>query len=317
MPAHPAEIRTRHKASFFMARSAVPLLLVGAIILGWSAIFVRFSEVGPIATGMYRMALALPVFWVWAVMDDRHVNDTVTKGLPKSRRDVLLLVLSGVFFAADLIAWHWSIRLTTAANATLFGNSAPVFVAIAAFVLFGERVTRTFLGGLTLAMIGAAVLMRNSFAVSVETLMGDILGVTTGIFYAGYILIVARVRQRVSTAATMAIGGLTAAGLLAIATMVTEDQWVPVSTAGWVWVFALAYVCQLGGQSLVITALGYLPASFGAIALLVQPVVTALIGWWLLAEALTIEKGLGMVTILAGIWLARKGTPHTTPRETP
>jgi drug/metabolite transporter (DMT)-like permease len=292
-----------------MNRFAVPLLFLGATILGWSAIFVRFSEVGPIATGFYRMALALPVFWAWAVIHDRKSVTASSKGLPKTWHDLGLLILSGVFFAGDLIAWHWSIALTTAANATVLGNSAPVFVAIAAFVIFGERVTRLFLGGLILAMVGAAILMRESFTVSLDTLWGDILGVTTGMFYAGYILTVARVRQRVSTAATMAIGGLTTAIILAVCAVVTEDQIIPLTFNGWLWLFALAYVCQLGGQSFLIMALAYLPASFGAVSLLVQPIITALLGWWLLAEVVTVEKAFGMFTILAGIWLARKGTP--------
>ncbi len=298
-----------------MARFAVPLLVLGAVILGWSAIFVRFSEIGPIATGMHRMTLALPVFWLWMFVGDRNDQTTTVTGLPQNKRDLWLLVLSGVFFAADLTAWNWSIHLTTAANATLFGNTAPVFVALAAFVLFGERVTRTFLGGLALAMIGAAILMSQSLSVSTETLFGDILGVATGVFYAGYILTVARVRQRVSTAATMAIGGLTAAVLLAIGAALTEEQLVPVTLMGWVWLFALAYLCQLGGQSLLAMSLAYLPASFGAVALLVQPIVTALVGWWLLAEAITVEKAIGMVTILAGIWLARKGTALTASSD--
>ena len=292
-----------------MARFAVPLLVLGAVVLGWSAIFVRFSEIGPIATAMHRMALALPVFWLWMVVGHRNDQTTTAAGLPQNKRDIWLVILSGVFFAADLTAWNWSIHLTTAANATLFGNSAPVFVALAAFVLFGERVTQTFLGGLLLALVGAAILMSQSFSVSTETLLGDILGIATGVFYAGYILTVSRVRQRVSTAATMAIGGLTAAVLLAIAAAFTEDQLVPDTMTGWLWLFALAYLCQLGGQSLLAMSLAYLPASFGAVALLVQPIVTALVGWWLLAEAVTVVKAVGMVTILAGIWLARKGAP--------
>ena len=76
-----------------MARFAVPMVIVGAIVLGWSAIFVRLSEVGPVATGMYRMALALPVFWVWALIDERHKSSDQATGLPNNRRDVFLLIL--------------------------------------------------------------------------------------------------------------------------------------------------------------------------------------------------------------------------------
>jgi len=152
-----------------MARFALPAVLLGALILSSSAIFVRLSEVGPIATGAYRMLLPLPVFWVWMMLEKRDGQYTHARGWPTDPRDVWIIMLSGVFYAADLAAWHISIGMTTVANATVLANTAPVVVALAAFVLFRERVTRVFLAGLALAPAGAAILMRASFAVSAET----------------------------------------------------------------------------------------------------------------------------------------------------
>jgi drug/metabolite transporter (DMT)-like permease len=292
-----------------MARFALPAVLLGAFILSSSAIFVRLSEAGPLATGAYRMLLPLPVFWQWMMLDRPGGDATPARGWPATPRDVWIIVLSGVFYAADLAAWHIAIGMTTVANATVLANTAPVFVALAAFVLFREHVTRLFLGGLVLALAGAAILMRASFAVSAETFLGDVLSVLTATFYAGYILTVARVRRRASIAAVLAIGGLTAGMILAIASWALGEQLVPVSVSGWLWLFGLAYICQVGGQSLVTGALAYLPASFGAVALLVQPIGTAILGWIVLSEAVTVDKALGIAAILAGIWLARKGTP--------
>ncbi|MBT5240678.1 MAG: DMT family transporter [Rhodospirillaceae bacterium] len=294
-----------------MSRFALPAVLLGALILSTSAIFVRLSEVGPIATGMYRMLLALPVFWLWMIADDQRSShqDTHPKGLPRNPRDILLVIVAGLFYAADLAVWHTSVGLTTVANATALGNTAPVFVAIASFVLFKERITRLFFAGLVLAMAGTAVLIARSFTVSFDSVVGDALGLLTGVFYAGYILTVARVRRRVSTSAVLAISGLTCGLILGLAALILGEQFVPLTTAGWVWLFGLAYLCQLGGQSLIIAALAYLPTNFGAVALLVQPIGTAIIGWIILSEAITIDKAIGIAAILGGIWLARKGTP--------
>jgi drug/metabolite transporter (DMT)-like permease len=293
-----------------MARFALPAVLLGALILSTSAIFVRLSEVGPLATGMYRMLLALPVFWLWMITDGQNDKavDAPPKGLPNSIRDVLLVVMAGLFYAADLAAWHISVGLTTVANSTALGNIAPVFVAIASYLLFNERITRLFFGGLVLALAGSAILMARSFAISVDSIMGDALGLLTGVFYAGYILTVARVRRRVSTAAVLAISGLTCGLVLGLSAWVVGERFVPISAVGWLWLFGLAYLCQFGGQSLVIAALAYLPASFGSVALLVQPVGTAILGWFVLAEAITIDKAIGIAAIIGGIWLARKGT---------
>lgn len=295
-----------------MARFALPAVLLGALILSSSAIFVRLSEVGPIATGAYRMLLPLPVFWVWMMLEKRDGQDTPARGWPTDPRDVWIIMLSGVFYAADLAAWHISIGMTTVANATVLANTAPLFVALAAFVLFRERVTGVFLAGLALALAGAAILMRASFAVSAETVLGDALSVLTAMFYAGYILTVARVRRRTSIAAVLAIGGLTAGVILAIGGWVLGERLLPVSLSGWLWLFGLAYICQVGGQSLVTGALAYLPASFGAVALLVQPVSTAILGWVFLNEVVTLDKAIGITAVLAGIWFAREGTPQAT-----
>ncbi len=293
-----------------MARFALPAVLLGALILSTSAIFVRLSEVGPLATGMYRMLLALPVFWLWMITDGQNDKavDASPKGLPNNIRDVFLVVMAGLFYAADLAAWHISVGLTTVANSTALGNTAPVFVAIASYLLFNERITRLFFGGLVLALAGSAILMARSFAISVDSIMGDALGLLTGVFYAGYILTVARVRRRVSTAAVLAISGLTCGLVLGLSAWVVGERFVPISAVGWLWLFGLAYLCQFGGQSLVIAALAYLPASFGSVALLVQPVGTAILGWFVLAEAITIDKAIGIAAIIGGIWLARKGT---------
>lgn len=294
-----------------MARFAFPAVLLGALILSTSAIFVRLSEAGPLATGMYRMLLALPLFWLWMAVDHKHQDDppAYPKGLPSSRRDVLLVILAGLFYAADLAAWHISIGLTTVANSTALGNAAPVFVAIASFVLFNERITRVFLRGLMLSIAGSALLMAGSISISNDNVLGDAFGLLTGVFYAGYILTIARVRQRVSTAAVMAISGLTCALTLGIGAWILGERFIPVTPWGWLWLFGLAYLCQVGGQSLVISALAHVPASFGAVALLVQPVGTAVIGWIVFSEVITIDKALGIAIILLGIWVARKGTP--------
>lgn len=300
-----------------MARLALPAVLLGALILSTSAIFVRLSEVGPLATGMYRMALALPLFWMMIAREGQRGDDkdrpVSQSGLPISRRDIGLAVVAGLFYAADLASWHISIGLTSVANAATMGNTAPVFVALASFVLFKEHMTRIFLAGLALAMVGAGILVAGSFSVSPSTVLGDLLGILTAMFYAGYFLTIARIRKRVSTAAIMAISGLTCTVVLAPAAWLLGEQFVPVTALGWVWLFGLAYVCQLGGQTLIINALAYLPASFGAVALLVQPVGTAIIGWFVLAEAVSLDKAIGIAAILGGIWLARKGTPAITP----
>lgn len=97
-------------------------LLLGAVAIAFSPIFVRLSELGPFSTAFYRVALALPAFWFWMAFPQSKAELVRT---PSTRKDYARLTLAGVFFAGDLAFWHWSINLTSVANSTLLANAAP------------------------------------------------------------------------------------------------------------------------------------------------------------------------------------------------
>ena len=274
---------------------AVAALLAGAAAIGASALFVKVSETGPVATAFWRVALALPFLWAWSVIGSRggHVA-----GFTAERR---LIIAAGLFFAGDLAVWHWSIVLTSVANATLLANLAPIFVALAVWMLYGKRPTALFLAGLSAALVGVTVLLGGDFRAGGGAVLGDILGVVTAMFYGAYQLTVTRARSRASTSVIMAWSGLvTAAALLPLA-LGSGEQLFPHSAAGWAKLVGLALVSQVAGQSLIAYAMAHLPATFSSVGLLAQPVIAAALAWVLLGETLGwIEIG-GAIVVLAGI----------------
>ena len=280
-------------------------LFVGAAAIALSPIFVRLSELGPVTTGFHRVFLALPVVFVW-VMIDRSRRE-IAAG-PPTAKDYALLTLSGIFFAGDLALWHWSINLTTVANATLFANFAPIFVTLGAFLLFKERFNRVFLGGLFCAVTGVAILVGVSAGTSEQHLIGDVLGIATAVFYASYILTVSRLRAKFSTATVMWWSGISTSIILLPAALITETPLWPAGVAGWTVLLGLAIVSHTGGQGLIAYALAKLPAAFSSVGLLFQPVLAALIAWVLFAEAVTGLRGLGGLVVLLGVYLAHRGS---------
>jgi drug/metabolite transporter (DMT)-like permease len=73
-------------------------------------------------------------------------------------------------------------------------------------------------------------------------------------------------------------------------------------------VLGLALVSHAAGQGLIAYALAHLPAAFSSVGLLLQPVVAALFAWLLLAEPLAALQVAGGMVVLAGIYLARRGS---------
>lgn len=287
------------------ARLALLALFAGAMGIAFSPIFVRLSEVGPTATAFWRVALAVPALALWMRLEP-VAGPRVRR--PSSARDHLRLTLVGLLFAGDLASWHWSIKFTSVANATLLANFAPIFVAPVSWLLFKERFTRTFVAGLVLAITGAVVLMGESVKLSTNALFGDALSLVTAMFYGSYILAVGRLRAEFSTATIMTwSGGVTALVLLPV-TLWSGEGLAADTAFGWGVLFGLALFSHAGGQSLIAYALAHLPASFSSLSLLVQPAAAAVLAWALLGEPLGPWQIAGAGIVLLGILLAQRGT---------
>lgn len=286
-------------------RLALAALLTGAVLVGASPIFVRLSELGPMATAFYRPFLALPVLALWMAADRRQ---GLPKRRPAGRRDQLRLLLAGAFFAGDLAFWHLSILHTSVANATLFANFAPIFVTLGAWLLFGHRVTRLYLTGMTLSLAGAALLAGGSLAIAPQNLLGDLFGIVTAMFLASYLLTVSHLRAGFSAATIMTWSSLgTAAVLLPVAWFAGESL-LAVTLFGWAMLAGLALLSHAAGQGLIAHALAHLPPGFSSVGLLLEPLAAALLAWLILAEAITPWQAVGGAVVLWGIVMARRGS---------
>src|SRR6185503_19792662 len=276
-------------------RPALPALLLGAVFIALSPIFVRLSEAGPTATAFWRVALAVPVLWIFF--------------RPPLRGPKLLFIAAGIAFAGDLAFWHWSLQFTSVANSTLLANLASLFVTAVMWIFWRQRPSGTFLLGLTAALTGVVLLVHTSLQFSSRALLGDALGVVTAAFYAGYILAVKGARDRVAwTLRLMAASTtLTALVLLPLA-LASGEALLPQSARGWLVLAGLAGISHCAGQGLIAYALAHLPAAFSSVSLLFQPVMAALFAWLLLSEPLGALQGVGAAVVLAGIWLARRGS---------
>jgi drug/metabolite transporter (DMT)-like permease len=277
-------------------------LFAGATCIALSPIWVRVSDVGPTVSAFWRVALAVPLLWtLWSVAAGERARPGTLPIAP--------LVVAGVAFAGDLAFWHWSIRYTSVANATLLANLASLFVTLAAWLLWRQRPSGLFLAGVAASLAGVSLLVRASFLGAPSALLGDGLGVVTAAFYAWYLLSVKGLRDRgAGTLQLMAVTTtITAAVLLPIA-LASGEALLPSSAAGWLTLLGLAWISHAGGQGLIAFALAKLPAAFASVGLLLQPVMAALFAAVLLGEPLGAAQAAGGALALAGIYLARRGS---------
>lgn len=297
-------------------------LVGGAILIGFAAIWVRWSEVGPIATAFHRLTLALPCLALWAYLESStEARTPKPKPEPKpstaDRRIPLWVAAAGLLFALDLSAWHLAILRTSVANATLLGNLAPIFVTLGAWVFLRQRVPSRFFLGLGIALAGAWLLTGARIGGSSRQFQGDLLAVLTAAFYGGYQLGVARLRQSWPPGRILFWSSLVCAPVLGILALLAGESLTPTTPRGWGVLLGLTLTAQVFGQGLITYGFAHLPAGYSSLTLLVQPIVAALAGWWIFHESFTPTRALGGAVVLAGLLLAKRPALDSRSRSNP
>ncbi len=270
----------------------VPLLvlLTGIVGISLGTVLVRWSETGPVATGVWRLALSLPVL-AWL-----------------ARKQCLkrpgLAIAAGGCFAFDLGFYNVALLLTTMANAALLSNLAPALVTVAAVALgLAHGGWRTWMA-LVVALLGALALTQGHGG-NGHTL-GDLCALASAVGYAGYQLAAQRLRRDTPTAVAMLGSSLTGVLLLLPAAWLLGERLLPVSGQGWLVLAGIALTGQLLGQVLIVWALAHLSPAFSSLALLGQPTLVALMAVPLFGELLGPLQLAGAAVLLLGVVWAHR-----------
>lgn len=285
--------------------------LAGVVSISFSAVFIRLAAVSPVTAVFFRALYAVPILaalWVW-----RRSADT------RDRRARALAFASGLVLAVDLACWHASIALVGAGLGTVIANVQVVFIALAGWLLYGERPTgRTLV--LLAAVLGGIVLtsgLARQDAYGEAPVLGVVFGVMAGASYAAYLLMFRAANQRgaprvgplLDATLGMAVGAVGVA--LFDAHFSLSPHWPAHG-----WLLALAIVGQVLGWLLIVSALTQLPALETSILLLVQPVFALVWGRLIFAEQLSPIQWSGTLLVLTGVAVISRGRV-TKPAASP
>ena len=276
------------------------ILIIGAIAIAFSPIFVRFSDVDPIMTAFYRIFISLPFFLFFS-----SFNIIEKVKFPEFNNSYIIFLVSGIFFALDLICWHWSIKLTTISKATFLSNLAPIVVIIFSLIFLKERFSKFFYLAALLSMVGMLMLLGESFKFNKSQFIGDLLGVLTAVWYGSYIVTISQLRKKYNSTSIMFLSGIVTAIILFIVSILFEQSLIPQSLFTITIIFLLGFICQFVGQSFITYSLAYLSASLSSLCLLIQPIAATVLAYFFFQEKLTSIQFFGCALILIGIYIAR------------
>lgn len=221
------------------------------------------------------------------------------------------LWLPGIAFGFDFWAWHWSFEHTSVANSTLLANTSILWVTLFAWAVWKERITKLFIFGATVAFSGMALLMLSSGSRVPPTdgnpVFGDVLALVTAVFYATYQLSMKRYRREHSAPVLMFWASAVASIVLLPLALWHSDRFLPHGLTGWAPLIGLGVISHACGQGLITWSLGGLPSSLVAVTLLVQPVLTSLLGVAILGQELVPLQIAGAVIVVGGLFQAIRG----------
>jgi drug/metabolite transporter (DMT)-like permease len=279
---------------------------IGIISLSFSAMFVRWADAPGPVTAFYRLFFS--IFLLFPVFLTR------IKTSPSIRsRAVIFPLLAGVFTACDLALWTSSLSYTTASNATLLGNTSPLWVALGTWLILKNKLSRAFWRGLAFTLLGAALIMGTDFILHPRFGVGDVMATFTGFFYGGYFLFTEKSRTTFDAVSHIWLVGVGASATLFIINLILGYPLSGFDTNTWLIFAATAIVSQLIGYMSLAYALGHLPASVVSPTMILQPVITTLLAIPLLGEIPGIWQGIGGALALVGIYIVNQSHLRNQP----
>lgn len=306
--AHNTLTQRKHLRMDTTLRRAWIALLLGIIAISISPIVVKLAGVPGTTSAFYRVFIGCLVLIPVALQRRQH--------LP-SGRVRWAVIAGGLFFGIDLIFWNESLMRAPATSATLMANNAPLWVGLAALLLFRERLTRFYWIGLGLAMIGMVVVTQGDLQVNPDDAFGLLLAAGASVCYAGYLTSTGQARSGTDTITFMvwslAIATLT---ILPFALWLNVPLW-GFTVQSWGYLLLLGLLSQTVGWIAINYALGHLPASITSVTLLSQVIIAALLAVPLLGEPIRTSQIIGGALIIVGIiTVGRYGrAPQVTPNE--
>ncbi len=274
-------------------------LFAGILSLTLSAFFVRWADAPAPVFAFYRMGigglLITPLF----------LKAGPRKQIP-SKKLLIIPIIGGLFTTVDLTLWNTGVQSTTIANATLLGNTAPIWVVLALWIIFNQKFTNKFWAGLALALVGAGTVLGYDFFVRPHFGLGDTLALVSGMFYGGYYLATQYGRKNLNVIPYLWVVSLAASICLLIVSLAMGYSITGYTLQTYLAFIGAGVVVQCIGYVAIAYALGHLPASIVAPTLILQPVFSALLAIAMFDEQLLPIQWLGTAAVLSGIYMINR-----------
>lgn len=275
------------------ANRAKLMLITSMVIYGTIGLFRRYIPLGSATLAMTRGVIGVLVFLVADLILKRKISAVDIK------RNLLPLILSGVFLGGNWILLFEAYNHTTVAVATMCYYMAPTFVILLSPLLFKERLTLRKWVCVSVALVGM-MLITGVFSPSGEgaSLKGVLFGLGAALMYTTVVLLNKIMKDISAFDKTVIQLGVSAVVLLPYV-LLTEKTDTALLTP-----FVVAMVLVVGvlhtgiAYGLYFASIKRLPVQTVALFSYIDPVLAVVISGVFLSESIGVLEWVGIACIL-------------------
>lgn len=274
--------------------AAIVAVSVTTVLWGSVWVLVKSTSLSGLTFAMYRLWLGVLVHLVALLVMRRRLTWSTFKACAPG----------GALFALDISLTFTAVKLTTVANAAIIGALSPIFILLVAGRMFGERVRRTQLVLVAFSFTGVVMVTVGSSGSPAWSPLGDLLALFSTVSWTSYWLFSKRARATASALEYMTSVMLTAA--LVVTPVALAAGGVPPSmpdTHDWTILVVVTLLPGAAGHLLVAWSHRHLEAWLSALITQCSPVISAVVAWWALDEALTPLVMLGGLVVVGATGL--------------
>lgn len=278
-----------------MTRStAILFVLTGGVLMGTVGLILRLMETADGFQILVYRSFALSAMVMLVACLRRKIS--VVRFLKSfDKWDVVVGLLLGLAFSF----YVYALLNTNIASALFILSSAPIFAAILAWLLIGEKPSKITYIALFMAVIGVVLMVKDG--VDTGGALGNIYALISAFCFALMLVIIRY------TAKEDALGGTFLGGVFACAlnAAVAIGIGSGLAISGWdlgLSLFMGAFTIGLG-IALVTWAASYLPASEVSILVLIESVTGPIWVWLFLGEGATLSTLIGGAIVLGAVVL--------------
>ncbi|MGF1603564.1 MAG: DMT family transporter [Thermosynechococcaceae cyanobacterium] len=294
-------------------------LCVALLAVSFAPIFIRLSEteLGANGTVFNRLLIFAVVFGIGKLIAQwRQSAKEPTNEEPITTQQWILLVSVGLISITSLGLWALSLQYTSVAKCMLLSNLTPIFTSLGAWCCFGKRFDSRFLAGMAVALSGALFLGLSDLSSGDGLLLGDIYALLSAVFLGIYFLLVEQLRQRFSATTILLWRCIIGSAFLLPIVLATEGQVFPTTRIAILAVFGLGLISEGLGQRLLADAMDQFSASFVSLFLLLEPIISAILAWFIFVEHFGRTTWIGFAIVLTGLYFAQTSQSAAQHGET-